>query len=78
VRSAIWRKSGAVENRPRHDEAQCYLEQLRLASGNEVNTGADTSGGRVIGKLADLRRAELKDRDSRIFPGQYAPVMVME
>ena len=31
-----------------------------------------------LGKLADLRRPRLQDRDSRIFPGWYAPVMVME
>lgn len=30
------------------------------------------------GKLEDLRRQELLDRDSRIFPGNYAPVMVMQ
>lgn len=30
------------------------------------------------GKLADLRRSDLIDEDSRIFPGWYAPVMVME
>ena len=29
-------------------------------------------------KLEDLRRTELKDRDRRIYPGMYAPVMVME
>lgn len=29
-------------------------------------------------KLDDLRRTELLPRDSRIFPGNYAPVMVME
>lgn len=28
--------------------------------------------------LADLRRTEPKERDSRIFPGHYAPVMVWE
>lgn len=32
----------------------------------------------AIGKLSDLRRTEPKDDDSRIFPGHYAPVMVME
>ena len=32
----------------------------------------------TMGKLADLRRTELMDRDSRIFPGFYAPVMVMD
>jgi putative SOS response-associated peptidase YedK len=29
-------------------------------------------------KLDELHRADLKPRDSRIFPGHYAPVMVME
>lgn len=32
----------------------------------------------TMGKLGDLRRIELTDEDSRIFPGHYAPVMVME
>ncbi|GAA4869076.1 SOS response-associated peptidase family protein [Luteimonas vadosa] len=30
------------------------------------------------GKLADLRRTRVETRDARIFPGVYAPVMVME
>ena len=32
----------------------------------------------ALGKLADLRRIEPAARDARIFPGWYAPVMVME
>jgi len=32
----------------------------------------------TISKLADLRRTVLTQSDSRIFPGQYAPVMVVE
>lgn len=32
----------------------------------------------LLGKLADLRRSEVRDTDSRIFPGHYAPVMVVE
>jgi len=32
----------------------------------------------ALGKLNDLRRTEPKDRDSRIFPGWYAPVMIRE
>lgn len=32
----------------------------------------------ALGKLSDLRRSELKDKDSRIFPGWYAPVMIRE
>jgi putative SOS response-associated peptidase YedK len=32
----------------------------------------------TLGKLDDLRRTSPKAEDSRIFPGHYAPVMVME
>lgn len=32
----------------------------------------------ALGKIADIKRTELKPRDSRIFPGWYAPVLVME
>lgn len=32
----------------------------------------------AMGKLSDLRRTELLDRDSRVFPGWYALVMVEE
>jgi hypothetical protein len=32
----------------------------------------------MISKLADVRRTNLTQSDSRIFPGQYAPVMVVE
>ena len=32
----------------------------------------------ALGRLADLQRTEPKERDSRIFPGWYAPVMVWE
>nr|WP_315232376.1 SOS response-associated peptidase family protein [uncultured Albidiferax sp.] len=32
----------------------------------------------ALRKLADLRRTEPVERDARIFPGNYAPVMVME
>ena len=32
----------------------------------------------AMAKLSDLRRTELVDSDARIFPGHYAPVMVME
>jgi putative SOS response-associated peptidase YedK len=32
----------------------------------------------ALEKLADLRRTELQPRDSRIFPGWFAPVMIVE
>jgi putative SOS response-associated peptidase YedK len=31
-----------------------------------------------LGKLADLKRVGLEGRDSRVFPGWYAPVMIWE
>lgn len=34
--------------------------------------------GKLRARLADLSRTEPKDRDSRIFPGGYAPVLVVE
>lgn len=34
--------------------------------------------GKAMTGLADLRRTDAKERDSRIFPGHYAPVMVWE
>lgn len=45
------------------------LDDQRIA-GNKV--------GQIMTKLADLKRTEVKSRDSRIFPMVYAPVMVME
>ena len=32
----------------------------------------------LLGRLSDLTRTELQDRDSRMFPGYYVPVMVSE
>lgn len=32
----------------------------------------------ALGKLSDLRRTRPEDRDSRIFPGMHAPVLVLE
>ncbi len=32
----------------------------------------------ALAKLADLQRVEPKERDSRIFPGHYCPVLVLE
>jgi len=32
----------------------------------------------VLAKLADSRRADLEDGDSRIYPGHFAPVLIVE
>jgi putative SOS response-associated peptidase YedK len=45
------------------------IESRRIASDKIDST---------MRRLADLERIDLKPRDSRIFPGSYAPVMVIE
>lgn len=69
-------------------EQELFKQRQRLANAErtlqaKVTKGAEESkeiAGRKIewalGKLADLRRSEAKDRDSRIFPGYYVPVMI--
>ena len=71
-------------------EQDLFKQRKRLADAERTlqakPTKAATESKRIaadkiewgMGKLSDLRRMELKDRDSRIFPGHFAPVMVME
>ena len=71
-------------------EQDLFKQRKRLADAERTlqakPTKAATESKRIaadkiewgMGKLSDLRRTELKDRDSRIFPGHYAPVMVMD
>ncbi len=69
-------------------EAELFKQRKRLADAERIlakkTTKAASESKRIaaekiswsISKLADFRRTELKNRDSRIFPGWYAPVMV--
>jgi putative SOS response-associated peptidase YedK len=71
-------------------EQKLFAQRKRLADAERAlqvkTTKAATDSKRIatdnIAKamtgLADLRRTEPEDRDARIFPGVYAPVMVME
>ena len=71
-------------------EQELFKQRRRLADAERTlqtkTTKAATESKRIasdkidwgLGKLADLRRTEPKDRDSRIFPGHCAPVMVWE
>jgi putative SOS response-associated peptidase YedK len=71
-------------------EQELFKQRKRLADAERAlqgrSTKKDAESRRIAttkiewakGKLADLRRSELEDRDSRIFPGHYAPVLVME
>jgi putative SOS response-associated peptidase YedK len=71
-------------------EQELFKQRKRLADAEralaEKTTKVATESRRIatekvqwcLGKLAALRRSELIDEDSRIFPGWYAPVLVVE
>ena len=71
-------------------EQELFKQRKRLADAERTlltkTTKAASESKRIatdkiewaLGKLSDLRRAELNDEDSRIFPGWYAPVIIQE
>jgi len=71
-------------------EQEVFKQRKRLADAERAlqakSTKAATESRRIatakvewaLGKLSDLRRTSLTDEDARIFPGWYAPVIVME
>nr|WP_315234296.1 SOS response-associated peptidase family protein [uncultured Albidiferax sp.] len=71
-------------------EQELFAQRKRLADAErslqtKVTKAAESSRriatnkiDAAMRKLADLRRTEPLERDARIFPGNYAPVMVME
>jgi putative SOS response-associated peptidase YedK len=71
-------------------EQELFNQRTRLANAERSlltkTTKSATESRRISstkiawckGKLADLHRTDLTDQDSRIYPGYYAPVMVMQ
>ena len=71
-------------------ERELFKQRKRLADAERIlltkTTKSATESKRIatdkvewaLGKLADMKRGELIEEDSRIFPSWYAPVMVME
>ncbi|HEY2396420.1 MAG TPA: SOS response-associated peptidase family protein [Rudaea sp.] len=71
-------------------EQELFKQRKRLADAERTlqvkTTKAATESKRIasekvewcLGKLADIKRSDLVDEDSRIFPGWYAPVMIVE
>jgi putative SOS response-associated peptidase YedK len=57
-------------------EAALLIKTTKAATESKRIATSKIDGSMV--KLADLRRTEFEDRDARIFPGQYAPVMIVE
>lgn len=65
-------------NRKRLADAERALQVKETKKAREDVRIAGNKIDRALAKLADLKRTEPKDRDSRIFPGVYAPVIVSE
>ena len=66
------------KQRKRLADAERTLQAKPTKAAAESKRIAADKIERAMGKLSDLRRTALEDRDSRIFPGQYAPVRVMQ
>ncbi len=66
------------KQRKRLADAERSLQSRSTIAALESRRIASDKVQWLLGKLADLRRTELRDEDSRIFPGHYVPVMVLE
>ena len=66
------------KQRKRLADAERVLASKPTKSAAESQRIATSKIEATMGRLADLRRSEPLDRDARIFPGVYAPLMVME
>jgi putative SOS response-associated peptidase YedK len=64
--------------RRRLADAERQLASKSTKAASESKRIAINKIDRALEKLADLRRTELQEDDSRIFPQYYAPVLVME
>jgi len=64
------------KQRKRLADAERTLATRTTKAAVESQRIATTKVDWALGKLADLRRTEPKDKDARIFPGWYAPVLV--
>ncbi|MGA9341438.1 MAG: SOS response-associated peptidase family protein [Rhodanobacteraceae bacterium] len=76
-------QAGALEQeifkqRKRLADAERKLAVKSTKAANESKRIATDKVAWALGKLADLRRTEPAARDSRIYPGWYAPVMISE
>jgi len=66
------------KQRKRLADAERILESKPTKAAAEHKRIATDKVAWALGKLAELRRTEPTDEDSRIFPGWHAPVLVVE
>ena len=71
-------EQGLFEQRKRLADAERTLQTKTTKAATNSQRIATDKIEWAMRKLSDLKRLELKESDSRIFPGHYAPVMVME
>ncbi len=66
------------EQRTRLAKAERSLETKATKAAAESKRIASSKIDAAVRRLADLKRTTLKDADSRIYPGWYAPVMIVQ
>lgn len=66
------------KQRKRLADAERALQTKPTKAALEARRIATAKVQWALGKLADLRRNDLTDADSRIYPAYYAPVMIVE
>jgi putative SOS response-associated peptidase YedK len=66
------------KQRKRLADAQRSLAAKTTKAATESQRIAGSKIERALERLADLRRTERQERDSQIYPGYYAPLLVME
>ncbi|NRO99361.1 hypothetical protein GWC77_26110 [Paraburkholderia sp. NMBU_R16] len=66
------------QQRARLADAERALQSKTTKAATESKRIASNKIEAALRRLGDLRRLELMERDARIFPGNYAPVIVME
>lgn len=66
------------KQRKRLADAERTLQTRTTKAALESRRIATAKTEWILGKLADLRRTTLQDADARIYPGHYAPVLVVE
>ncbi len=66
------------KQRKRLADAERALQVKPTKAASENKRIATAKVEWALGKLTDLRRTSVTDEDARIFPGWYAPVIVME
>lgn len=66
------------EQRKRFADAERALQEKTTKAATESRRIADKKIRAALRRLEDLNRTELTDADSRIYPGWYAPVMIVQ